>query len=82
MKMNLTTVLLFGILGLVAFKLLSGGGFGLVPGAGGGSPNSNPGGTTPGSGEASPDTFTAIAGTVKSIFDTIGTISKSSQQSN
>lgn len=81
MKLNLTTLLLLGILGLVAYKLLQPGGL-LTAGAGGGSPNSNPAGSKPGAGEASPDLFAQITGTVASIFSTISSVAKSQPQSN
>ena len=78
MKLNTTTVLLFGILGLVAWKLM--GGNQALLGAGGAAPNANPAGgvqTT-----AQPDLFTSIVNAAQSVFNSVTAIAQASSKTN
>jgi hypothetical protein len=75
MKLNLTTVLLMGILGLVAFKLLQPQ---AMLGAGGGSPQANPAGGTTTTGPQ--DVFNSILGAAQGIFNAVSSIAQSSSK--
>lgn len=76
MKLNITTVLLLGVLGIVAWKLLQPGSQ-VAIGSGAASPSSNPyGGTPPAAAGASPDLISSI---VQAVGATMGAISNVSQ---
>ncbi len=76
MKFNVTTVLLLGVLALVAYKLV-GPNVQAMIGSGATSPNSNPVGGTPAAAQAQPDLFSTILNTASSIMGSIASISQS-----